>query len=74
MINTRVSHDLRNPLNSIRAMNIEKKYIYKLIDKMLENEDLSKEDLIKSLKKSLLKLVENVTVQEYSCNLMHFTI
>jgi len=74
MINACVSHDLRNPLNSIKAMNIEKKYIYKLIDKMLENEDLTKDDLIKSIKKSILKLVENVTVQEYSCNLMGFTI
>jgi signal transduction histidine kinase len=74
MINACVSHDLRNPLNSIRAMNIEKKYIYNIIDKMLENEDLTKDELIRSLKKSLLKLVENVTVQEYSCNLMNFTI
>jgi signal transduction histidine kinase len=62
MINSCVSHDLRNPLNSIRAMNIEKRYIYKLIDKMLQNEDISRDDLIRSLKKSLSKLIENVTM------------
>ena len=62
MINACVSHDLRNPLNSIKAMNIEKRYIYKLIEKMLQNEDLSKNDLISSIKKSMKKLIENVTV------------
>ena len=74
MINACVSHDLRNPLNSIKAMNIEKRYIYKLIEKMLQNEDLSRNDLISGLKKSMKKLMENVTVQEYSCNIMNFTI
>ena len=74
MINACVSHDLRNPLNSIKAMNIEKKYIYGLIAKMLENEDLSRDDLINSIKKSLKQLVQNVTVQEFSCSMMNFTI
>jgi len=50
MINACVSHDLRNPLNSIKAMNIEKRYVYKLIGEFLENEDLSKDDLTRSLK------------------------
>jgi signal transduction histidine kinase len=62
MINACVSHDLRNPLNSIKAINIEKKYIFSLITKMLENEDLSRADLVRSLKKSLLQLLHNVTV------------
>ena len=29
MINACVSHELRNPLNSIIAQNIEKQYLYK---------------------------------------------
>ena len=50
MINVCVSHELRNPLNSISALNVEKKHIYKLIDQYIENEDFTKEMLIKNLK------------------------
>ena len=74
MINACVSHDLRNPLNSIKAMNIEKKYIYKLMDDALSNEDVSLQDLIKNLRLTLKKLKENLKTQDYSCDLMHFTI
>ena len=74
MINACVSHDLRNPLNSIKAMNIEKKYIYKMMDDALSNEDITLKGLIKNLRVTLKKLNENLKTQDYSCDLMHFTI
>ena len=74
LINACVSHDLRNPLNSIKAMNIEKKYFYKLMDEALNNEEISLLDLIKNLKTTLKQLKKNLKTQDYSCDLMHFTI
>ena len=62
MINACVSHELRNPLNSIRANTLEQKYIYKLIDEYLQNEEFTKETLIANLKKIMRKLNQNVQV------------
>lgn len=50
MINTCVSHELRNPLNSIKALNYEKEHLYTLIDEYIENEDFTKEMMISNLK------------------------
>ena len=50
MINVCVSHELRNPLNSISALNVEKKHLYELIDEYIQNEDFTKATLIKNLK------------------------
>jgi len=36
MINACVSHELRNPLNSIMAQNIEKQHLYKQLFSLLE--------------------------------------
>jgi len=55
-------------------MNIEKKYIYKLMEEALSNEDITLPDLIKNLKVTLKKLKKNLLTQDYSCDLMHFTI
>ena len=60
LINACVSHDLSNPLNSIKAMNIEKKYFYKLMDEALSNEEISLPDLIKNLKTTLKQLKQNL--------------
>ena len=35
LINAFVSHELRNPLNSIKAQNIEKSYLYQSIKESL---------------------------------------
>jgi signal transduction histidine kinase len=56
MINACVSHELRNPLNSIRANTTEQKYLYKLIDEYLQNENFSKETLITNLRNVMKKL------------------
>jgi len=37
MINACVSHEMRNPLNSIVAHNIEKKHLYIKLEKTLKN-------------------------------------
>jgi signal transduction histidine kinase len=41
MINACVSHDLRNPLNSIKAINIEKKFIYKMLEEAISNDEVT---------------------------------
>jgi signal transduction histidine kinase len=50
MINVCVSHELRNPLNSISALNVEKRHLYELIEKYIRNEDFTKAVLVKNLK------------------------
>lgn len=35
MVNSCVSHEMRNPLNSIISQNLEKKFLYKELEKML---------------------------------------
>ena len=53
MINVCVSHELRNPLNSISALNVEKKHLYDLIENYISNEDFTKANLIKNIKLAL---------------------
>ena len=50
MINVCVSHELRNPLNSISALNVEKKHLYELIEQYIRNEDFTKAALVKNFK------------------------
>ena len=50
MINVCVSHELRNPLNSISALNVEKSHVYELINEYIQNEDFTKATLIMNLK------------------------
>ena len=40
LINATVSHELRNPLNSLIAQNIEKTALYKELSKEIENSNL----------------------------------
>ena len=60
MINSCVSHELRNPLNSIKALNYEKEHLYTLIDEYIENEDFTKEMMISNLKIAMKQLHKNV--------------
>lgn len=41
-VNATVNHELRNPLNSIVATNEHKSYLYKELQNVLTNKDLSK--------------------------------
>jgi signal transduction histidine kinase len=44
IINATVSHEMRNPMNSIKAENTLKKELIKLLKELLEKEDLSIEE------------------------------
>ena len=80
MINACVSHEMRNPLNSIVAHNIEKKFLYaKLEDTLsqLEQEVLSGTRASKLVEKSqfiLNKLKVGLKVQESSSFCLQFMI
>jgi signal transduction histidine kinase len=41
MINATVSHELRNPLNSIIALNMQKRVLYEKLQKLLMSETLT---------------------------------
>ena len=70
MINACVSHELRNPLNSIKALNIETKHILNLIDNFMDDKDITKNMLVKNMKNVLKKLKENVIIKESSVGFM----
>ena len=56
MINATVSHELRNPLNSIVAMNLQKEMLYKSIKEIIWNERLSQKEIKEQTKDLLLNL------------------
>ena len=41
MINATVSHELRNPLNSIAAINIQKEMLYQQLEDLFNNKEIS---------------------------------
>ena len=51
MINACVSHELRNPLNSIIATNTEKKHLYKELRRLLTQGEINKDDYLEILTK-----------------------
>ena len=80
MINACVSHEMRNPLNSIVAQNIEKKYLYIDLEKDLaqlkeEVKNNSKAGLlVMSCQLTLNKLNNGIKVQESSSFCLQFMI
>ena len=70
MINACVSHELRNPLNSIIATNIEKKHLYMELKLMLNQEEINRDSCLEILK----KLEEGNKVQEKSATMMLFMV
>jgi signal transduction histidine kinase len=51
MINACVSHELRNPLNSIIATNIEKKHLYIQLKALLNQSEINKDSCLEILQK-----------------------
>ena len=45
MINATVSHELRNPLNSIVAFNLQKELLYLQLSRLINDESLTIQDL-----------------------------
>ena len=76
LINACVSHELRNPLNSIIAKNIEKSALYLQLQKKLKLMDtnIQDKDNFKQCFDILDELVEGKKVQQNSAELMSFII
>ena len=70
MINATVSHELRNPLNSLKAQNILRKNLYVKLQMILSWYDVDTSECDKILK----ELNEGLEVEESSANLMGFMI
>ena len=76
LINACVSHELRNPLNSIISKNIEKSALYLNLQIKLKQMDTNTQetDVFKECFKILDELVEGKKVQQNSAELMNFII
>lgn len=70
MINACVSHELRNPLNSIIATNIENSHLYKELNLYLSREEVNRDKCLQILG----KLEKCNKVQEKSATLMQFMV
>jgi len=70
MVNSCVSHELRNPLNVIKGLNIEKKQLLKSIENYVQNEDFSKETLVTKLKLAIQKMIKNQQIEENTATFM----
>ena len=57
-MNATVNHELRNPLNSIKSNNIEKKMLYEKLNQLLESPSIDKH----SMKQILVKLQNNLEI------------
>ena len=56
MLNATISHELRNPLNSIKARNMEKKYIYQNIKDLLNDKKIEESKLKSEIFNQVTKL------------------
>ena len=76
LINACVSHELRNPLNSIIAKNIEKTAMYNELQKQLKKFDseIRNSDTYKGCMLILKSLDEGREVQQNSAQFMNFII
>lgn len=73
LINACVSHELRNPLNSIMAQNIEKVNLYKELTKNIEFMDHSTKEYLEC-QRILNDLNNGLKVQDSSANIMSFMV
>ena len=74
MINATVSHELRNPLNSIVAINMQKEMIYKHIQDVIGNQKLSQKEIEAQTKELFAQLREGLYVQQSSTKLSQFLV
>ena len=77
MINACVSHEMRNPLNSVVAQNIEKKFLYaeleQLAQKLQQDPDFLPEFLVKH-EEIMEKLKKGLKVQQSSSNVLTYIV
>lgn len=74
IINATVSHEMRNPMNSIKAENTLKKELIKRLKELLEKDNLSIEEFQDEATEILSKLEQSVAIQETSGNLLEFML
>ena len=70
MINACVSHELRNPLNAIIAINIEKDILYKELEKAFKNPQIDKDACLNIIE----KLLDGQMIHESSSCMMLFLV
>lgn len=76
LINACVSHELRNPLNSIIAKNIEKVALYEKLKNNFQRfgQSVKMSDIFRACQEILEKLTDGVEVQQNSAKMMQFII
>ena len=74
LINACVSHELRNPLNSIIAQNIQKSRLYEQLEIIIETFGDNTARLRKELALIASKLISGMKVQDASASLMRFLV
>jgi len=74
LINACVSHELRNPLNSIIAQNIEKAKLYEELETLIDSFQGDTNKFKSKLRRINNRLMAGKKVQESSANLMKFLI
>lgn len=77
MINACVSHEMRNPLNSIIAQNIDKKENYSILASLIEDlksKRVKKKKFIKESEAVMAKLRTGWKIQHSSANVLMFIV
>lgn len=69
-----VSHEFRNPLNSIQAQNINKQYLYTEMEKMFKDTTLQIEELREKGLRILGRLNESLKIQDVSTEMMTYLV
>jgi signal transduction histidine kinase len=69
-VNACISHELRNPLNSIIAQNVEKSSLYNNLNEILTKPKPDTQKCIEIIK----ELQDGIKVQESSANIMSFIV
>ena len=74
LINACVSHELRNPLNSIVAQNIEKKFLSKQMKDLLQNKSIKPVELRTRLLQLNKLMMEGLKINQSSSDIMCFLV
>ena len=73
IVNATVSHELRNPLNAIMAINMEKDLLYQKLGSLLDS-GMSPKQIISETKVIYMKLMIGKKVHESSSHFMKYLI
>ena len=69
-VNATVNHELRNPLNSIVAFNMQKEALYEQLEIVISDENLEPKDKKAKLQKIIDELKEGNQVQKSSAKII----